>query len=372
MTTVAEYFAGIGLVRLGLQTAGWRVVFANDISPKKYAMYRAAFPDADDHFVLNNIFDLDVGQIPSTVLATCSFPCVDLSLAGKQQGLMNGKHSSAFWGFIDILKSQGRDAPDTVLLENVYGWLSSNRGDDFRLTIQSLNHLGYACDVFTLDALRFVPQSRPRIFVIGTRQRRLGLGVNGFMWRSAALMSSRLRAAIYANRDLDWIWFPLPEPPPYLTQGLKDIVEQLDETDPRWWSNAEVQRHINMMAASHRAKLERLASGMWISYRTMYRRMREGKQRAEMRDDDISGCLRTASGGSARQMLIAAGSGRIRMRHMTSREYARLQGVPDHYPIQVPETEALTGFGDAVCVPLIAWIAQNVLSQLIVQVEVDA
>ncbi len=53
------------------------------------------------------------------------------------------------------------------------------------------------------------------------------------------------------------------------------------------------------------------------------------------------------------------------MRHMTAREYARLQGVPDTYPIVVRELDALTGFGDAVCVPLITWIAQNILSQLI-------
>ncbi|MCZ7547350.1 MAG: DNA (cytosine-5-)-methyltransferase [Anaerolineae bacterium] len=172
--TVAEYFAGIGLVRLGLERAGWKVVFANDIAPEKYQMYQDAFPDAAQHYRVSDIFDIDPSIVPSTTLATSSFPCIDLSLAGKQNGL-EGKHSSAFWGFLRILKYQVEYgiAPPLVLLENVIGWLTSNHGDDFRLTIRALNDLGYSCDVFTLDALRFTPQSRPRVFVVGAQNRPL-------------------------------------------------------------------------------------------------------------------------------------------------------------------------------------------------------
>jgi DNA (cytosine-5)-methyltransferase 1 len=78
----------------------------------------------------------------------------------------------------------------------------------------------------------------------------------------------------------------------------------------------------------------------------------------------LAGCLRTAVGGSAKQFLIRAGQGELRMRAMTPREYARLQGVPDEYPITVNCVQALTGFGDAVCVPAISWIAESVLSPL--------
>jgi DNA (cytosine-5)-methyltransferase 1 len=84
-----------------------------------------------------------------------------------------------------------------------------------------------------------------------------------------------------------------------------------------------------------------------------------------VRDDDLAGCLRTAVGGSGKQFLIKAGQGRIQMRTMTPREYARLQGVTDDYPIYVNGVQALTGFGDAVCVPVIAWIGKNVLNPLV-------
>lgn len=96
---------------------------------------------------------------------------------------------------------------------------------------------------------------------------------------------------------------------------------------------------------------------------TIYRRVREGKSRSEIRTDGLAGCLRTPRGGSSKQIVFTAGKGKIGMRWMTPREYARLQGCPD-YPIEVNRNEALWGFGDAVCVPVISWIAENVLSQL--------
>ena len=96
----------------------------------------------------------------------------------------------------------------------------------------------------------------------------------------------------------------------------------------------------------------------------MYRRVRHGKQRAELRKDGLAGCLRTARGGSSRQMLVRVGKKSIQMRLMTPREYARLQGVPDDYPIPLQVNQALTGFGDAVCVPAITWIAGNILNPL--------
>jgi len=144
LLTVFEYFAGIGLVRMGLQPHGWQVVFANDISEKKYEMYEEFFPDAGVHYKICDIFDVDPASIPSVTLATCSFPCIDLSLAGNMNGMINGEHSSAFWGFIRVLKAQGESAPPLILVENVPGWLYSNTGMDFRVTVQALNKLGYS------------------------------------------------------------------------------------------------------------------------------------------------------------------------------------------------------------------------------------
>jgi DNA (cytosine-5)-methyltransferase 1 len=95
--TFAEFFADIGLMRLGLERRGWSLAFANDIDPRKQAMYQGHFADKDHAFVTGDVHDLRAEQIPAVALATASFPCNDLSLAGARGGL-NGRESSAFWG----------------------------------------------------------------------------------------------------------------------------------------------------------------------------------------------------------------------------------------------------------------------------------
>lgn len=362
--TVAEYFAGIGLVRMGLQPFGWKVVFANDFKYKKYEMYKDFFPDAELHYSIEDIFKLDPNKIPSATLATCSFPCIDLSLAGNMNGIINGNHSSAFWGFIDILKRQSDSAPPLVMVENVPGWLHSNEGKDFRITVKALNDLGYFCDVFVLDALRFTPQSRLRVFLIGSKFVTSSTSPELILMRPKSLLSDQLMKSIDKNRDLNWFYNELPVPPPLNRTGLSKIIENLDESDKLWWSKEEVQRHLKMMNETHRNRIEKLRTNAKTSYRTFYRRRRNGELRAEVRDDDLSGCLRTAVGGSGKQFLIEVNADKLKMRAMTPREYARLQGVPDSYDISVKGVQALTGFGDAVCVPAISWIAKNVLLPL--------
>ncbi len=364
--TCAEYFAGIGLVRLGLEQAGWNVVFANDWAIDKQAMYNAQFSDSAIHYHLNDIFDLNPSHIPNTLLATASFPCIDLSLAGNLQGL-TGKHSSAFWGFIHILQQQPH-RPPIVLLENVPGWLTSNRGQDFRKTIEALNQLGYACDVYSIDAAHFVPQSRSRIFVVGLQITTPQSNPENFLRRDDTLTSTILRRAIAQHPDLCWNFLDIPPLPKQRDISLENIVEHLPSTDDRWWSQSEVDRHLAMMSSINLNYLEARRSQSIYSYHTMYRRVRDGQQRAELRKDDIAGCLRTAKGGSSRQMLVCSGKGDIQMRVMTPREYARLQGVPDTYPIPKIVNQALTGFGDAVCVPVIQWIAEQILNPLAIQI----
>ena len=153
----AEFFAGIGLMRLGLETEGWKIVFANDIEPDKFKMYADQFSDANQHFVVGDIHQLTAEALPPVALATASFPCNDLSLAGMRKGL-GGKQSSAYWGFVRLIEEMGDNRPPIVMLENVAGFLTSHGGRDFQAALLSLNRLGYAVDAIIVDAARFVPQ----------------------------------------------------------------------------------------------------------------------------------------------------------------------------------------------------------------------
>ena len=117
------------------------------------------------------------------------------------------------------------------------------------------------------------------------------------------------------------------------------------------------------MSPRHRAKAEIMIVKKRWSYGTVFRRMRGGASKAELRTDGIAGCLRTPRGGSRRQILFKAGYGRYMARLVTPREAARLMGADD-FRITVPLNQSLFGFGDAVCVPVIEWIAANYLNPL--------
>src|SRR4051812_46140003 len=101
--TAAEFFAGIGLMRVGLEEAGWKVIWANDNDQDKAKIYRGHFKDSPDHLEVDDVHKIPGSKIPPVALATASFPCNDLSLAGARRGLA-GEQSGAFWGFVEAVK----------------------------------------------------------------------------------------------------------------------------------------------------------------------------------------------------------------------------------------------------------------------------
>lgn len=356
--TACEFFAGIGLVRLALERQGWDVVFANDIDPKKAEMYLQNWP-SDQQLVIGDIHDLKAEDLPESTLFTASFPCNDLSLAGRWEGL-HGKESSAFWGLVRLIRDLGARRPALILLENVVGFLLSRGGKDFEIALSALNELGYAVDAIILNAVHWVPQSRPRLFVIAQQD-------GGDDRRSCSLISDvrpkSLFRFISAHPHIRWNIRDLPKLPLPCAR-LADIIENLPDDDPHWWSSERADYFMSQLSAKHRERAQRMIEGMEYSYATAFRRVRHGRSMAELRNDDIAGCLRTPRGGSGRQIVLKAGRGRYQVRLLTARECARLQGVPDSYVINVPLNQALFGFGDAVCVPAVEWIAQHYLTPL--------
>jgi len=355
----AEFFAGIGLVRLGLEAAGIGVAWANDIEPTKQSLYTENFPDDDAHFVLADIARVHGADIPDVDLATASFPCVDLSLAGWRRGLA-GSHSGTFWHFTRVLDEMGARRPRVVMLENVVAFATSHGGLDLRAAVADLNRLGYSVDALVLDARRFVPQSRPRLFLVGAQHPPADV-----LGGDSALRPAFLRAAL-DDPGLRTHTAALPTPPELLTSGLARVVEALPESDPRWWDADRVADLVASLSPVQAHRFAALRDRRATSWRTAYRRTRNGRAVWEIRPDDVSGCLRTARGGSSRQALVRLGRGKVRVRWMTAREYARLMGVADGYQFSsVSSNQALFGFGDAVCVPGISWIARHYLRPLL-------
>jgi DNA (cytosine-5)-methyltransferase 1 len=368
-----EFFAGIGLVHLGLKKSGWECLYANDISQKKMEMYLDEFPDAD-YYHHEDVWKTEkvIEKITKPALmATASFPCIDLSVAGHMKGL-DGDHSGSLFGFIRVLeelKNQGL-LPKIILLENVVGLLTGKSGENFKKTCEAIAGLGFYLDALIVDAKFFTPQSRPRLFIIGVSQDAIppsAANQSSLLWETylnqrADTCSDRLRKATESiHLPTGWIAFDLPEMP-HRRENIDDVIDTGSEQE--WWSEEEVNKHMARTSDAHRQKIEwcRQSGKTWIS--TMFRRMRQGKVRVEARFDGIGGCLRTANGGSARQIVILVQNHQIKMRWMSPREYARLQGAPN-FNIQRGINQSLTGFGDGVCVPVIEWIDEHVLSIIV-------
>ncbi|HKV93704.1 MAG TPA: DNA mismatch endonuclease Vsr [Candidatus Angelobacter sp.] len=358
--TASEFFAGIGLVRLAFKHAGWTTVFANDNDPQKIEMYTSNF--GMNGLDSRSVDDLKGDDIPTCAIATASFPCNDLSLAGARRGLA-GSHSGTFWAFIRILGEMGKRQPPLVLLENVPGFLTSHDGADFAAAIAALNKLGYSCDPFMIDAANFVPQSRTRLFIIGKQ----GCPRSDIAHIDETLRPRLLVDFVRKHSELGWSIRPLPQIKSSKPQ-LESILEKLGDDDPRWWSQHRAEYFLNQLSLPHLKLAKLMIRQDHATYATAFRRMRNERSTAELRFDGIAGCLRTPRGGSARQILFKAGCGKYKIRLLTPRECARLQGVPDdEFKIDVTDNRALFGFGDAVCVSVVEWIARNYLNPLVAE-----
>lgn len=365
--TFADFFAGIGLMRLGLEQAGWRIAYANDISEEKHSMYKAHFDDAATHYIVDDVHRVRAEDVPAVALATASFPCNDLSLAGAREGL-RGKQSSAYWGFISVLHDMGNRRPPIVLLENVTGFLTSRGGKDFESALLALNELGYSVDSFTVNAREFVPQSRERLFVVGMQ---LDSSLKDTSREPLAFYESDVRPLpmadfIFRHPGILWNIRKLPSlPKGYRT--LSDVLEDVPSSSDLWWSDKRSAYLVSQMSEKHHKGLSKMRYLNEWSYATVFRRVRKGTTMAELRTDGIAGCLRTPRGGSARQILLKAGYGQVHVRLLTPRECARLMGA-DNYRITTSANRALFGFGDAVCVPVVSWIARNYLNPLFAEI----
>jgi len=225
--------------------------------------------------------------------------------------------------------------------------------------ITAFNRLGYCVDVLAIDARRFVPQSRPRLFLVAARTPGPSDPTEHELrpdWLSWVFEDPRLRT----HRER------LATPPPLLTSGLASCVEDVPDADERWWDDERTGRFVASLSPVQRDRVDRLRLGGQVCYRTAYRRTRNGAAVWEVRPDDIAGCLRTARGGSSKQAIVQLGHGRLRVRWMTPREYARLMGADDYRLSGERANRQLFGFGDAVVVPVVEWLARNYLMPLVV------
>lgn len=345
--TFTEFFAGSGLVSLALAPF-FQPVWVNDICPKKAAVYRANHDGTP--FTLNSIVDVHGADLPAAALSWASFPCQDLSLAGNGAGI-RAKRSGLAWEWLRVIDEM-RHRPPVLAAENVAGLVSAHNGAHYRALHQALTERGYLVGAMLLDAVRWLPHSRPRVFVVAVDRRAAippTLLADGPTW-------AHNPAVCRAAQGLEhWVWWRLPEPAPHRTT-LSDL---LDLAAP-CHDAATSRRNLSLIPAEHLRRLQQSP----LPAVPGYKRTRHGRQVLELRFDDVAGCLRTPAGGSSRQMLVVRRNAAWHTRILTPREAARLMGAPDAFLLPGTNSDGYKAMGDAVAAPVAAHLAEHLLVKL--------
>ena len=364
MADFYEFFAGGGMARAGLG-ADWTCRFANDFNVKKAASYAANW--GSEHLSVGDVANVSLGDLPGQAdLVWASFPCQDLSLAGARAGLQGGRSGTfwPFWRLMQGLRNAGR-RPRMIVLENVYGLLTSANGQDFAELAKAIAELDYRFGALVVDAVHFVPQSRPRLFIVAvtadaTLPEHVVRHDPGSLWHPRNLVEAKFRLP-KAVQD-KWVWWNVPAP---LTREtvFADLIEE-SPTGTSWHSRAETQALIDMMSLVNKEKVRAAKRSGERQIGALYRRTREGVQRAEVRFDDVAGCLRTPGGGSSRQSILVVEGQRVRSRLLSPREAARLMGLPDTYVLPEKYNDAYHLMGDGLVVPVIEHLAQHLFTPI--------
>jgi len=367
-----EFFAGGGMARKGLGP-NWTCLFANDFDFKKGLTYQANF--GSDALTVADIRAITPADLPGLAdLMWGSFPCQDLSLAGVGAGLQ-GERSGTFYPFWDVvraLKADGR-APRLIAVENVCGTLTSHRGQDFEAICRTFVEVGYRCGALVINADLFVPQSRPRLFVIGVRA---DVAIDPTLLSPEPLAPFHTRGICRAVEALpkalraQMLWWNVPTPGHRVSTFADEIEEH--PTSVTWHTPAETEQLLAKMSPLNKAKVTAAMRAGRRMVGGVYKRTRLNEkgvkvQRAEVRFDDVAGCLRTPAGGSSRQVILVVDGQKIRSRLISARETARLMGLPDDYKLPKNYNEAYHLTGDGVVVDVVRHLGQHIFEPLLAE-----
>jgi DNA (cytosine-5)-methyltransferase 1 len=348
--TFVDFFAGSGLVTEAF-SGYFNPLWANDICPKKADVYRANH--GSGHFHLKSITDIHGASVPAAEVSWASFPCQDLSLAGNIGGI-GGLRSGLVWQWLRILDEQPLRTP-ILVAENVVGLVSASRGLYYRQLHAALVERGYQVGAIMLDAVNWVPHSRPRIFVVAVAK---PINVSPFAVSQPSWCHTK--AIIEAADGLEsWVWWKLPKP----SQRKQSLVDLVDLEIP-CYEESRSAKLLGLISKEHAREMDSYLPGT-VRIFPAYRRTRNGKQVLELRFDEVAGCLRTPEGGSSRQFLVIKhADGSVGVRLLSAREAARLMGAPDAYKLPGTYNDAYKAMGDAVAVPVARFLARQLLLPL--------
>jgi len=323
--TFIDLFAGIGGIRQGFQSTGGRCVFTSEWNEYSKKTYIANF--GDDHTIVGDIVPYPAEDIPDHDVLLAGFPCQPFSIAGvSKKNAMGRPHgfecTTQGTLFFDVARIIATKRPKAFLLENVKNLLSHDKGNTFKIILQTLREeLGYDVQYKVIDGKSWVPQHRERIIIVGFREK------TGFSFddlqppEEGPLLSSILHTENGTDQ----------EEPPYTTGDKAKVHAKYVLTDKLW-------AYLQAYAAKHKAAGNGFGFGL------------VGK-------DNTARTLSARYYKDGSEILIDRGKGK-NPRRLTPRECARLMGFPDTFRIPVSDTQAYKQFGNSVVVPVISEVAR--------------
>ncbi|OZV13542.1 DNA (cytosine-5-)-methyltransferase [Tissierella sp. P1] len=322
--TFIDLFAGIGGMRIAFQNLGGRCVFSSEWEKHAKITYQINFGEVP----FGDITKIEEKNIPDHDVLVAGFPCQAFSIAGKRGGFEDTRGTL----FFDVARIIKEKKPRAFLLENVKGLINHNGGKTLNTILntlrEDLNY--YVPEPKVINAKNFgVPQNRERIFIVGFRK---DIDANNFVYPSP--INKKTTIADIKEESVVSAKYYLS------TQYLKTLIE-------------------------HKKRHESKGNGFGYEI---------------LSDDGIANAIVVGGMGRERNLIIdnrltdftpvthiKGEVNREGIRKMTPREWARLQGFPDIFKIEVADTHAYKQFGNSVAIPAVQATAKEILKILEVE-----
>lgn len=332
--TFIDLFAGIGGIRLGFEAHGGHCVFTSEWNAFAQKTYLANFPLDDAHVFAGDITAIDAADIPDHDVLLAGFPCQPFSIAGvSKKNALGRPHgfecTTQGTLFFDVARVIATKRPKAFLLENVKNLLSHDKGNTFRVILQTLrDELGYDVHYKVIDGQHFTPQHRERIIIVGFRDK------TGFSWDDLQIPAEGPRLASILH-----------------PQDGSEAVEEPYTIGPLGKINPKYTLTPNLWAYLQAYKEKHSAAGNGFGFGLVY-------------PDSVTRTLSARYHKDGSEILVWQGKGK-RPRRLTPRECARLMGYPDSFQIQVSDTQAYRQFGNSVVVPVMREVARIMAPRVI-------
>lgn len=302
---VVSLFSGLGGLDKGFIDCGYHVIWANDFDKYATQTYATNF---GKHIILGDINTVDLNDIPACDVIIGGFPCQPFSMMGSQKGFEDTR-GTLFFRIAEIIKDKidKGNKPKAIVLENVRSLKTHNKGNTFKTIKRILEtDLGYKVYCNILNSADFgVPQTRNRTYIV-----------------------------CFANENAEFE-FPAPIK---LDKTLQDLLEK--EVDEKYFLSEKILPTIlSNGTGGYNAKSEidlKIARPLCATMAKMHR---------------------------ACQDNYVTQNGKIR--RLTPRECARLQGFDDTFVIPVSDSQAYKQFGNAVTVNVSFAVANQVKKTLL-------